>query len=191
MPKPHLHGVLSQQITRVHVPISLGRNLSLARTSSWATRAGCRRGSMSIGVPIQLARDDLPVCQCCNIRKLGVFERSSCLSACRTLSILLVRCKVERDEEDEVGADYSHSGESGELLACTVSSIGHPFEVGRGEVGVRCKVYKSCFCVSYCQGKILPHAQHGFHGNGPGFTNACPRKPHGTGRKSVRTYQDQ
>lgn len=67
-------------------------------------------------------------------RSLG--HASEALSASRGLALLLVGSKVEGDEEDEVGADGDDTGESSELLAGALAGIGHPGEVGRGEVGV-------------------------------------------------------
>jgi len=86
---------------------------------------------------------DFAVGESRDIWKLGIFEGSCCLATGWALSILLVSCQVEGDEEDEVGADYAHACECCKLLAGAVSCIWHPLEVGRGEVGVRGEVDES------------------------------------------------
>lgn len=58
------------------------------------------------------------------------------LASTRRLAILLVRGEVEGDEEDEVGGENSNTGKGGELLSSTLAGVGHPLEVGGGEVGV-------------------------------------------------------
>jgi hypothetical protein len=74
------------------------------------------------------------------VRKRSLGHASEALSAGRGFALLLVGSKVEGDEEDEVGADGDDTGESSELLAGALAGIGHPGEVGRGEVGVRGEV---------------------------------------------------
>lgn len=56
------------------------------------------------------------------------------------LASLLVRGKVERDEEDQVRRENGHAGKGSKLLASAPASVGHPRPVGRGEVRVRGKV---------------------------------------------------
>lgn len=65
---------------------------------------------------------------------------SKALSACRSLALLLVCGEVEGDEQNEVRADGNDTRESSKLLARALSSVRHPGEVGRGEVGVRGEV---------------------------------------------------
>ena len=60
------------------------------------------------------------------------------------LARLLVGGQVERDEEEKIGAQDGAAGNGGELLPSASPGIGHPGEVGRGEIGVRCEVDKSC-----------------------------------------------
>lgn len=67
---------------------------------------------------------------------LGILQRASGFAACGTLAILLVGSEVERNEQNEVRADNSNTRESSELLSGAVTRIRHPWEVGRGEVGV-------------------------------------------------------
>lgn len=59
------------------------------------------------------------------------------------LATALVSGEVERDEEDQVRADDAHAGEGGKLLTSAAAGIGHPGEVGGGEVGVRREVDKA------------------------------------------------
>lgn len=53
---------------------------------------------------------------------------------------LVVGGNVEEDEEDEVGAENGHTGESGELFTGADTLVGHPWEVTAGEVGVGSEV---------------------------------------------------
>jgi len=72
----------------------------------------------------------------CNIGNLSILERASGFATSWAFAILLVGSEVERDEEEKIGADYSHSGESGEFLSSAFARIWHPWEIGGGEVGV-------------------------------------------------------
>lgn len=74
------------------------------------------------------------------VRHRGLAHSTHSLAPTRPLAVLLVGCEVERDEEEEVGAEDSYSREGGEFLAGTLAVAGHPIEVGRGEVCVGCKV---------------------------------------------------
>lgn len=56
--------------------------------------------------------------------------------------LLVCRC-VEPDEEEEVRAENSHTGECSKLLSCADSVGWEPWEVAGAEVGVRCKVDES------------------------------------------------
>lgn len=60
----------------------------------------------------------------------GVSPWSSCLG------LLLVGSEVERDEEEEVGAENEHTGDSCEFLASASTGIWHPWEVDACEVSV-------------------------------------------------------
>ena len=55
-------------------------------------------------------------------------------------SLFSVGGEVERDEEQEIGAENDEASKSSEFLACAITCIGHPLEIGAGEVGVRGKV---------------------------------------------------
>lgn len=59
------------------------------------------------------------------------------------LATALVSGEVERDEKDQVRADDAHAREGGKLLTSAAAGIGHPVEVGGGEVGVRREVDKA------------------------------------------------
>lgn len=74
------------------------------------------------------------------VRKRSLRHASETLSAGRSLALLLVGGEVEGDEQNEVRADGNDTRESSKLLARALSSVGHPGEVGRGEVGVRGEV---------------------------------------------------
>lgn len=73
---------------------------------------------------------DLAVGESSNIRELGSHEGASGFAACGAFAVLLVGCEVEGDEQEEVGADYAHAGESSEFLSSAFSCIRHPWEVG-------------------------------------------------------------
>ena len=70
----------------------------------------------------------------------GILEGAGGFATSGALAILLVGSEVEGDEQDEVRADNSNTRESSEFLSGAVTRIRHPWEVGRGEVGVRCEV---------------------------------------------------
>lgn len=117
-------------------------NLSLAGSGRWAVGAGSRRNSaVTVGLQAAIAALVVPrVHDSCNIWDLGVLERASGFAGSGALAVFLVGCKVEGDEEDEVGADDTHSGESGKFLSGAFARVRHPGEVGRGEVGVGCEI---------------------------------------------------
>lgn len=73
-----------------------------------------------------------------SIGELGVEADGSVRDrlASSSLSRLLVGSQVEGDEEDQVGGQDAHAGESSEFLTGAFACTGHPFEVGGGEVGV-------------------------------------------------------
>lgn len=77
-----------------------------------------------------------------NIRHLNITERPCSFAASEAFALLLVGCEVERDEEQEVRADNAHTSKCGKFLSSAVARVWHPWEVGRGEVGVRCEVDK-------------------------------------------------
>jgi hypothetical protein len=62
---------------------------------------------------------------------------------------LLVGRGVEGDEEHEVRAENSNTGESGKLLARALARVGHEREVGRGEVSVGGEVDEPCYDEEY------------------------------------------
>ena len=112
----------------------LRARLGLARARDRTAR-GRRRGR-AVGLAVRLSRRELAVRDGCDVGELGVLEGARGLAARRALAVLLVRRDVEGDEEQEVGAEDAHAGEGGELLARALAGVGHPLEVGRGEVGV-------------------------------------------------------
>jgi hypothetical protein len=80
--------------------------------------------------------------------KLEIFHGNSSRSACapsRTaflalLLLLPVCCEIERDEQEEVGAQYSHSSKGREFFTGTFAHVWYPWEVGRSEIRVGGKV---------------------------------------------------
>jgi hypothetical protein len=65
-----------------------------------------------------------------DIGDLGIFQGAGGFAACRSLSVFLVGCKVEGDEEEEVRADDAHACESREFLSGALASVRHPLPVG-------------------------------------------------------------
>jgi len=116
-------------------PHRLDRHLSLAGAGDWTTW-GTAGGGVSIRRAVRLRWLDLAVSDRSDVGELGVLERARCLAARWALAVLLVRCDVEGDEEQQVGADDAHAGERGKLLAGALAGVRHPLEVGRGEIGV-------------------------------------------------------
>lgn len=57
--------------------------------------------------------------------------------------LFLVCCKVERDEEKEVGAEDYDASNGSEFFTSTFTGIWHPWEVSASEVGVRGEVDKA------------------------------------------------
>lgn len=105
-------------------------NLSLAGAGDWATWDG---GGLSAG---DWGRVDLAVGDGGHIWNLSVLEGPSSLAASWTLSILLVSCDVEGDEEEEVRTEDTHASEGSKLLTSALASVRHVLEVGGGEVCV-------------------------------------------------------
>jgi hypothetical protein len=93
-------------------------------------------GGGGVAVAVELLWVDLAIGESCNIWDLSILERTSCLSASWSLSVLLVRCEVEGDEQEEVRAENTHTGECGEFLTGALSVVWKVWEVGGGEVGV-------------------------------------------------------
>lgn len=110
--------------------------LGLAGTGGDAVRLGTRGGSSAVAAA--LLRSLL------HVQRVG--QRSLRHAAQRLaggavlLALLLVGSGVERDEKHKVGGQCSNTGESSELLACALASVGHPGPVGRSEVSVRGEV---------------------------------------------------
>jgi hypothetical protein len=69
-----------------------------------------------------------------------VGHASEGLASTRRLSSLLVRGEVEGDEENEVRADNNNTSKGGKLLSSTLAGVGHPGEICKGKVCVRCEV---------------------------------------------------
>lgn len=105
-------------------------HLGLARSGDGAAGCGSGRGVAVLG------RVDLTTGEGGDVWNLCVLEGARSLASGGPLSVLLVGGQVEGNEEDEVGADDAHSGEGSEFLAGAVTRVGHPWPVGRGEVGV-------------------------------------------------------
>ena len=66
----------------------------------------------------------------------GLRHTSDGLARTRGLAVLGIGGEVEGDEEHEVRAKDDKTREGRELLSGALSVVGHPGEVGRGEVGV-------------------------------------------------------
>lgn len=93
---------------------------------------------------IELLRVDLSVGKSRNIGKLSILERSCSLASCRAFAVLFIGCDVEGNKEKKVRADNAHARESRKLFSGALPRIWHVWEVGRGEVSVRCEVDESC-----------------------------------------------
>lgn len=108
----------------------MARGLRLAGSRS---RGAVGLGSASLGAAVGVAGDSRG-------NGVRVGEGSLAHAAERLaglgLAALLVGCEVEGDEEDEVGAEDTDTSKGGKFLTGTLARIGHPGEVGRGEVGV-------------------------------------------------------
>jgi hypothetical protein len=118
-----------------HPQLHLGstRPLSLARARGNAVGLGASGGG-TVGLAVGAA-----VAGGLGVREVG--EGSLAHAAKRLASRLLatrllVRGGVEGDEENQVRAEDGNTRERGELLTGALASVGHPGEVGRGEVGV-------------------------------------------------------
>jgi len=79
-----------------------------------------------------------------SIRERGLAHPPHSFAAAGALAVLLVRGEVERDEEEQVRAEDSNSGEGGKLFACTLAHAGKVVEVGRDEVRPRGEVDEAC-----------------------------------------------
>ena len=115
--------------------------LGLAGASPGAVCLGAGGGSTVGGVGravggavASTGHDSLHVCSVRNLGTAHAPERGAGLVALGTT--LLVCRQVEGDEENEVGAENEETGESGKLLTSAGAVVGHPGEVGRGEVCV-------------------------------------------------------
>lgn len=111
-------------------------HLRLARAGGGAVGLGAsRRGTvgLAVGLAVDGGVDGQGVGQ-------GSLAHAAERLAGRRLAALLVRGKVEGDEEDQVRRQDAHAGKGGKLLAGAAAGVGHAGEVGRGEVGVRGKV---------------------------------------------------
>lgn len=129
-------GILSDTIVRSYRRTAHQAHLSLARSSgdtvglstdTGARGHGTRGGGHDGGVKI----------------RNGSLAHASQRLARGALATLLVGSQVEGDEEDEVGAQDDDARKGSKLLTGTLSSVGHPGPVGRGEVGVRGEVDKA------------------------------------------------
>jgi hypothetical protein len=85
---------------------------------------------------VRQSRINLTVGESSDIRNLGILQGSGGFTASRALSILLVGREVEGNEEQEIRADYSHACERSKFFSGAFARIRHPWEVGRGEVGI-------------------------------------------------------
>lgn len=77
-----------------------------------------------------------------NFEVLHVDQRflASVATGTSGLGGLVIGGNIERDEQDQVGADDADTGQSGEFLTGTLAHVREPREVGGGEVGVRGEV---------------------------------------------------
>lgn len=108
--------------------------LSLARASGGAIGLSSSGGST---VAVSVGSDGGLDVQRVGKRSLGhATERL----AGGALAALLVGSKVERNEENQIRAENRNTRESGKFLASALAGVGHPGEVGRGEVSVRGEV---------------------------------------------------
>lgn len=80
--------------------------------------------------------------QVVRVGQRGLRHAAKALAGSRGL-VLLVGGEVERDEQNQVRAEDNDTSKGSKLLTSALAGIGHPGEVGRGEVGVRCEVDKS------------------------------------------------
>lgn len=103
-------------------------NLGLAGTGDRAV--GATRGT-AIGVALLSSRGgDLEVSH--------IDQRllASVAAGASGLGSLVVGGNVEGDEKNQVGADDANTSQGSEFLAGALAHVGHPGEVGRGEVGI-------------------------------------------------------
>lgn len=77
-----------------------------------------------------------------NFEVLHVDQRflASVATGTSGLGGLVIGGNIERDEQDQVGADDADTGQSSEFLTGTLAHVREPREVGGGEVGVRGEV---------------------------------------------------
>lgn len=77
-----------------------------------------------------------------NFEVLHVDQRflASVAAGTSGLGSLVIGGNVERDEQDQVGADDADTSHSSEFLTGTLAHVREPREVGGGEVGVRGEV---------------------------------------------------
>ena len=113
-------------------------NLSSPRSGRTAVglNTGCL--SVTVGASVRGTQNRL------RIGEGSLRHAANGLAAGRALAVLLVGGEVERDEEEEVGAEDTHAGESSELLTGAPAGIGKPRPVGGGEVGPRSEVDEAC-----------------------------------------------
>jgi len=79
---------------------------------------------------MEMAIGDLKVLHLDGGQLAGVAAGPPCLGGA------LIGGEVKGDEEEEVGAQDAHAGESSKFLASAAARVRHPLEVGAGEVGV-------------------------------------------------------
>lgn len=122
------------------------------RTACWLVRAvlcaslsSARPGRGSVGLNAgRLGRGAAGVHDGLGVGERGLAHPTNRLATAGTLAILLVGGEVERDEEEEVRAQDSYSGEGGKLFARALAHAGEVVEVGRDEVCPRGEVDEAC-----------------------------------------------
>lgn len=140
--KPEAHSEWPRQETRRDRLCEKDDRLGLAGAGVGAARRTAGGGAVGLGVAVELLDSGGSLADGGNLEILHSDERLTLGVAARTTGLdgLLVGSGVEGDEEQEVRAENSHAGERSEFLTSTLTGIGEPVEVGRGEVGVRGEV---------------------------------------------------
>jgi len=105
--------------------------LSLARARRGTVGLDGSRRGLGVGV----------VGDICRVRQRSLAHAAERLTGGRALLVLAaVRGGVEREEEQQVGAENADTGNSGKFLASALAHVREPGPVGRGEVGPRGEV---------------------------------------------------
>lgn len=118
--------------------------LGFARASRSAVRGGVDTCRLSISKRVRTLGE--PATRFTNRRHLLVLHLHQCAGspAAALGHRLLVRRKVEQDEEEQVRRDDADSGDGREFLARAFAHVGKVGPVGAGEVGPRSEVDEAC-----------------------------------------------